>query len=143
MTGSVLAEIGPTWAWLIGGLVLAACELLAPGVFLIWLGLAAIATAGAALLVPAWQAQILVFALLAVVAVMIGRRVTRNPPSTLNRRGHDLIGEIVVLEEPIVNGAGRLRKGDTSWRVVGPDLAAGSRVRIAALDGTTLVVTTA
>ena len=58
----------------------------------------------------------------------------------LNRRGEQLIGQVVTLEEATVNGRGRARVGDSLWRVTGPDLAAGTRVRITGIDHGTLVV---
>ncbi|MCW6511072.1 NfeD family protein [Lichenifustis flavocetrariae] len=133
--------IGASWCWIIAGLGLAIGEVIAPGIFLIWLGLACLATGlVVAATAPSWPVQVIVFALLAPVAALLGRRLMRNPPPTLNRRGHDLVGREVVLDTPIHNGVGRLPQGDTSWRLVGPDLAAGTRVRIVRMDGVTLVV---
>lgn len=137
----LLGEVGSAWIWLVAGLALAGCELLAPGVFLIWLGIAAMVTSGiTALGATPWQAQILVFAGLSVASVLIGRRLAVHPASTLNRRGHDLVGQTVLLAQPIVGGVGRSNQGDVSWRLTGPDLPAGARVRITGLDGTTLRV---
>ena len=45
-----------------------------------------------------------------------------------------------TLEKPIVNGVGTIRIEDTIWRVNGPDLPAGSRVRIERADGVELAV---
>ena len=138
---SLLSDIGPAWAWVIGGLVVAACELLAPGAFLIWIGLAAIATGIVlALVVLPWEVQLILFALLAGASVLLGRRVAWNPRSALNQRGHSLIGQEFVLEQPVADGVGRLRTGDTSWRIIGPDMPVGTRIRVMALDGTTLEV---
>jgi inner membrane protein len=66
------------------------------------------------------------------------RRRTKGRP--LNRRGHALIGRVFTLETPIVDGAGRIRVGDSSWRVVGPSAPAGASVRVVRVDGATLVV---
>ena len=133
-----------TWLWIVGGLVLAGCELIAPGVFLIWLGLAAIGTGlVVTLLAVSWQVQVMLFAALAVLAVLLGRRMSGGVGPDLNRRGHDLVGRSFVLDEPVTGGVGRLRLGDTTWRLAGPDLPAGSAVRIVALDGSTLQVTAA
>ena len=136
-----LDTIGAGWAWVIAGVVLAVAELLAPGVFLIWLGLACLLTGlVVALVAPLWPVQVLTFAVFAAVAVLIGRRLTRHAPSDLNRRGDRLIGQDFVLGSPIVDGVGRLNLGDTSWRITGPDLPGGARVRVVSLDGVTLVV---
>ena len=137
---------GP-WSWLVLGLVLMGLELVAPGVFLIWLGLAAVLTGLLdAALGLSWQAALLVFAALAVAAVVAGRMVTRPREEdeggrpTLNRRGHALVGRVFTLDAPIVEGSGRIRVDDSSWRVTGPDGPAGGRVRVVRIEGTTLVV---
>jgi inner membrane protein len=131
----------PAWIWIVAGLLLAGCELLAPGAFLFWVGLAAIATGLALSAVPmAWEFQVLAFAVLAGVSVLIGRRVARSPVPNLNRRGHSLVGQCFTLEAPITSGVGRLQLGDTSWRIAGPNLPAGASIRVLALDGSTLVI---
>jgi hypothetical protein len=133
------------WAWIILGVVLIGLELVAPGAFLLWLGLAAILTGlvdGWAGL--SWQAAWLVFAALSVASVLIGRSVNRLGPrdeaGLLNRRGEALTGRVFTLEAPIVAGEGRVRIDDSSWRVVGPDTPAGGRVRVTRVDGATLIV---
>lgn len=137
----LLPDIGPAWTWALAGLGLAIAEALVPGLFLIWFGLAALATALILAAVDlSWPVQLLVFAVLALVAAGIGRRLTRQDRSDLNRRGHDLVGRRFALETPIAGGSGRWRQGDTTWRIVGPDLPAGTPVRVVALDGATLVV---
>lgn len=143
---ATILSFGP-WAWIILGLVLAVLELIAPGVFLIWLGLAAIVTGLLdGFLNLSWQASALVFAVLSVAAVLLGRAVTRTKaqPDTqanfLNRRGETLIGQVFTLEADIANGEGRIRVGDSSWRVTGPDGRAGAKVRVVRVEGSTLVV---
>lgn len=149
MTGAsilgILEALGPAWSWVIAGLVLAGAEIAAPGVFLIWLGLAALATGLAAALIPMpWQGQTLLFAALAValvgIATRLHRRSGRPRRAALNRADRGLIGRVGVLDEPIVHGAGRIRFDDTLWRIKGPDLPAGGRVRVIGLSGTVLRV---
>jgi hypothetical protein len=60
--------------------------------------------------------------------------------AALNRRGDSYVGEVVTLAEPIVDGRGKVRVGDTVWLARGPDLAAGRRVRVVAARGTQLEV---
>ncbi|KQS67147.1 hypothetical protein SAMN02799625_00172 [Methylobacterium sp. UNC300MFChir4.1] len=139
-----LGALGAAWSWVIAGLVLAGAEILLPGVFLIWLGLAAVATglAAAALPMP-WQGQTLLFAGLAVALVALAARLQhrgRRAGPDLNRADRGLIGREGVLDEPIVRGAGRIRFDDTLWRVEGPDLPAGRRVRVTGIGGTVLRV---
>ncbi len=135
------------WLWAILGLVLIGGEVLAPGVFLIWLGLAALLT-GAAVgaFGLGWQAACIVFALFAVACVAAGRLLTlrRNEEpdaaTGLNDRGRQLIGKVFRLEATMTGGEGRIRVGDSSWRVTGPELLAGTEIRVVRVEGSTLVV---
>jgi inner membrane protein len=141
---AAVEALGAAWTWVIAGLVLAGAEILAPGVFLIWLGLAALATglATAALPMP-WQGQSLLFAGLAVALVGLATRLQRRGGPArphLNRADRGLIGREGVLEEPIVQGAGRIRFDDSLWRIAGPDLPVGDRVRVTGISGTVLRV---
>jgi len=139
-----------TWNWLIFGVLLMALELLAPGVFLFWLGLAALLVGLISFVTaPGWQLQILLFALFAVAAVPLWRRFARSSAGPaqdnpfLNRRAAALVGREFTLEKPIVDGTGTVRIDDTVWRVAGPDAPAGSRVRIVQADGAHLTVAVA
>ncbi|HYW63633.1 MAG TPA: NfeD family protein [Bradyrhizobium sp.] len=136
-----------SWNWLILGLVLMALELMAPGVFLFWLGLAALLVGVLSFaLQPPWQVQILLFAVFAAAAVPLWRRLARRDGGAsasnpfLNKRADALVGRVFTLEKPIVDGAGTVRIDDTVWRVAGPDTPAGSRVRIVRADGASLTV---
>jgi membrane protein implicated in regulation of membrane protease activity len=93
-----------------------------------------------------WQA--LLFAAAAVASVLIGRRLFPyteqvSDRSSLNLRGNQYVGRTFTLEQPIVEGRGKLRVGDTLWSAEGPDLAAGARVRVTSVKGTVLVVESA
>jgi inner membrane protein len=139
-----------TWNWLIFGFVLMALELLAPGVFLFWLGLAALLVGLVSFVVhPSWQAQLLMFAVFAAIAVPVWRRLAKSNSTAsvsnpfLNRRADALVGRVFTLEKPIIDGAGTVRIDDTIWRVAGPDAPAGSRVRIVQADGANLTVAAA
>jgi membrane protein implicated in regulation of membrane protease activity len=139
-----------TWNWLIFGFILMALELIAPGVFLFWLGLAALLVGLVSFaLHPSWQAQLLMFAVFAAAAVPVWRRLARgnSAPSVsnpfLNRRADALVGRVFTLEKPIIDGSGTVRIDDTIWRVAGPDAPAGSRVRIVQADGANLTVAAA
>lgn len=135
-----------TWNWLIFGVLLMALELLAPGIFLFWLGLAAFLVGMLSFIVtPGWQLQMLLFAVFAAAAVPIWRRVAQqkpgaNPNPFLNRRTDALVGRVFTLDRPIVDGAGIVRVDDTVWRVSGPDVAAGTKVKIVKADGASLTV---
>jgi inner membrane protein len=138
------------WNWLIFGFILMALELAAPGVFLFWLGLAALLVGLVSFVLdPSWQIQLLMFAVFAACAVPVWRRLALSARKTdqsnafLNRRAEALVGRVFTLEKPIVDGAGTVRVDDTIWRVAGPDTPAGSRVRVVHADGANLTVAAA
>lgn len=138
------AELGP-WNWMVLGAVLLTLEIVAPGAYLLWLGIAAILTGTLSLqlwesAVWGWQVQVLVFLALSIASVLVGRRFFPNTGQDdtdqplLNQRERQLIGRTATLEDAITNGYGRVRLGDTLWRVAGPDLPAGTRVRVVSAD---------
>jgi hypothetical protein len=135
-----------TWNWLIFGFLLMALELLAPGVFMFWLGLAALLVGLLSFAInPSWQTQLLMFAILALAAVPAWRYFARSAGSSsqspfLNNRTKALIGREFTLDKPIIDGSGTVRIDDTIWRVAGPDAPAGSRVRVVEADGASLTV---
>ncbi len=134
------------WHWLVLAMLLLLLELFAPAAFFIWIGAAAAVLGLVLMLVPAlsWQLQLIAFAVLSIVSVIVGRRlfrsVDRSEPTTLNRRGEQYLGREFVLDEPVKNGTGRVKVDDSSWRIVGPDLPAGSKVIVKSVDGSSLVV---
>ena len=134
------------WSWVIAGLVLLALELFLPGGILLWMGIAGIATGLLTMLQPlAWPLQWLLFGVLSLAGIAIWLRITRNRPAPtdrpfLNQRADSLVGQDVVLEQAIVQGYGRVAIGDTVWRVSGPDLPVGQRVRIVGSQGAVLLV---
>jgi len=135
------------WHWLILALALGVLEMFAPGVLFLWLGIAAGITGLALLASPemSWEIQFLIFAGLSFCSVLVGRAWLRRRPietdhPTLNRRGEQYVGRRFTLDEPIVNGVGKLRVDDTTWKIMGDDLPAGSQVTVTGVDGTVLVV---
>ncbi len=143
----MFATLG-TWNWLIFGFILMALELTAPGVFLFWFGLAALLVGLVSFAAhPSWQVQLLLFAVFALAAVPVWRRLARGRGADsnpfLNRRAAALVGRVFTLEKPIVDGTGTVRIDDTIWRVAGPDAPAGSRVKVVQADGANLTVAAA
>lgn len=135
------------WGWLALGLGLIAVEaLLLPGGFPLWIGIAALVMAGITVLTTLnWQVELIVFGLLAIVASIIAwklhyRASRADAADGLHDRVEQLVGRRFVLEEAIVGGFGRVRIDDTSWRVSGPDLPAGTPVKVTGVEGATLKV---
>lgn len=147
MIASIVAELGP-WNWMLLGFVLLTLEIFAPGVFLLWIGIAALIVGSASLLLWdvalwSWQVQVLVFLVLALVSAYVGKKIVRDREGLsdqplLNQRGAQMIGRTATLTEPITEGRGRIKLGDTMWRVSGPDLPAGAQVRVTAAGDTDL-----
>ena len=133
------------WAWLIAAALLAAAEILVPGVFLIFLAAAAALTALAAATGLPLAFQLVLFPLFSLGAVWFGKRwYNRNPvPSSdplLNDRLARHVGQTVVVVNAIENGSGRVKLGDTVWAARGADAEVGAKVRIVGADGTCLQV---
>ena len=141
-----LDTLDPHWAWFAIGLTLAALEMLAPGVYLIWLAVAAIATGAITWVFDlGLPFQILDFVFLSLIAVFSARRMLRDRPIVssdplLNNRMGRLVGQTGTVSQAIESGDGRVRHGDSEWLARGPDLAAGARVRITGFEGGTLLV---
>jgi len=137
------------WAWWVLGLVLLGVEVLVPGFFFLWFGVAAILIGISALLIDwPWQMQVVGFVVLSVIAALVGRRFAGNLDEEtadphLNLRAGRLEGRTFVLAEPIVEGQGRVRIDDSIWQVQGPDAPAGARVRVTGADGAVLTVESA
>jgi membrane protein implicated in regulation of membrane protease activity len=137
------------WSWWVLGLVLLGLEILLPGFFFLWFGVAAILIGVSALLIDwPWQMQVVGFVVLSLVTALIARRFvgtkggeTADPH--LNARSGRLLGQTFVLAEPIVEGRGRLSIDDGVWQVRGPDAPAGARVKVTGADGTVLTVAAA
>jgi len=134
------------WVWLTLGLVLAGLEMLVPGIYLIWLALAAIATGVlTGLLDLSISMQVIDFVFFALIAAFSARRFMQDRPIAssdplLNRKGARLVGETALVVQAIEHGSGRVRLGDSEWIARGIDVAAGERVRITGNDGAILLV---
>jgi membrane protein implicated in regulation of membrane protease activity len=137
--------LGP-WNWLILAALLFVLEVTSPGIFFMWFGLAAAATGLLAFAFDiGWQWQLVWFCLLALGAVVIALKYLRKHPlhserPLLNERAVKQIGQCYELVDPIVNGRGSIKIGDSIWRVEGPELPKGARVRVLGADGTLLKV---
>ncbi|WIG54263.1 MAG: Putative activity regulator of membrane protease YbbK [Rhodanobacteraceae bacterium] len=137
------------WWWVLA-LVLIAGEVLAPGFFLLWIGIAAAVMGIVTWVAPGLGAiaQAVLFVILAFASCLsywrfIRARLARGDDpvaATLSRRGEQMVGQRYVLIEAIVNGRGKARVGDGQWLVAGPDLPAGAEVEVVGVDGALLKV---
>jgi inner membrane protein len=141
-----MMNLADHWLWLIAAAVLGIAELLVPGVYLIWIGLAALIVGVLTLLLPLpVAAQFLLFAVMAFAAVYFGRRyLNQNPIQSsdpmLNDRAARLVGAIVTAVEPVDALQGRVKVGDGVWSARGSDAAVGDRLRVTGADGNVLTV---
>jgi membrane protein implicated in regulation of membrane protease activity len=138
----------PIWFWLGLAVLLIILEVLfGAHFFLFWLGTVSLVVSAITWFLPEvhWQYQLLIFALGALISIIAWRQFIKSHPfkdehSTLNRRMQQYVGRTFTLEDPIVNGIGRVKVGDTYWRVEGPNLAAGTEVIVVGVEGVTLKV---
>jgi membrane protein implicated in regulation of membrane protease activity len=134
------------WNWFIAGVILLALEIFVPGNVFVWFGIAAIVTGAVAWFGDfGWQVDFIVFVVLAVVLALAGRRLFARDSEPgeqpfLNDRTQRIVGGIYVLASPIIDGKGRIRIDDTQWRVTGPDVPSGTRVKVVSADGSVLTV---
>lgn len=135
-----------SWNWFILAALLLLLEVIAPGMFMLWLGLTAIVVGAlaSAMTLP-WQVQLVLYAVFSIALVPVWRHFARKAEQPhdnpfLNRRAAGYVGRVFTLEQPIVNGIGAVRIDDTVWRVSGPDCPAGTKVRVASSDGPDLTV---
>lgn len=142
-----LLSFEPGWVWLIVAAVLFALDILAPGFYMVWFGLAAASVGFLVFAVPIetnWQ--ILAFCAACIGFLIIGRalwsgrRADVSDKPLLNQRAQQLIGRTFVLVRPIQGGQGRIIAGDGVWSVRGPSLPEGALVRVTGSDGTVLLV---
>ena len=150
MLHRIVFELGP-WNWIVLGFVLLVMEVIAPGVFMLWIGIAALLIGAVSLQLWdagfwTWQVQVIAFLLLSLVSAYIGKQIAgartgNSDQPLLNRRGQQMVGRTATLAEPIREGHGRIQLGDTLWRVSGPDLPAGARVRVTGAADTDLELT--
>ncbi|MDX8457413.1 NfeD family protein [Mesorhizobium humile] len=150
MIDRIVSELGP-WNWMVLGFVLLVMEIVAPGVFMLWIGIAALIVGAVSLAIWdaafwTWQIQVLAFLVLSLISAFVGKKLMAGrhgdvDQPLLNRRGAQMVGKLATLAEPIKNGRGRIKLGDTLWRVSGPDLPAGTQVRVVSAADTDLELT--
>src|SRR3954469_9140669 len=137
------------WHWMVLAVLLAAAETLLPGAVAIWFAASAAVIGLLLVVIPIpWQWQVIGFAALVIVALLLFRSYRKRYPKAdeqpnLNLRGQQYVGRELVLIEAIEQGSGKAKLGDGVWKVSGPELPAGARVRVVGVDGTILKVISA
>lgn len=151
MIVETITSLGP-WSWLILGFALLVGEAVIPGVFLMWFGLAGIVV-GALSFMPfadmgwwPWQVQVVAFGILSLAFVLMSIRLfpsngsDDDEASKMNNPLQKFVGREADLVEAIESGIGRIKLGDTTWRVRGEDMKAGKRIRVIGVEDQTLLV---
>jgi len=129
------------WHWWMLAVALIIIEIFAPTFFALWLAVAAFLTGLALFLVPEiqWEYQVFLFAILSVASIVLWRHYyNKNPIATdeplLNRRGEQYIGRVITLQEPIVDGQGKVKVDDSTWKIEGNDCPQGTKVKIISVN---------
>ena len=141
-----LDGIAAHWVWLTLGLVLAGLEMLLPGVYLIWLAVAALITGVLTLAFDlSLPLQVVDFVFLSLIIAFSAKRFLRDKPiesadPLMNRRGARLVGETATVVQAIEHGSGRVKLGDSEWIAHGPNIGAGEHVRVSGSEGAILLV---
>ncbi len=135
------------WHWLILAVALIILEILMPGAYFLWMGISAAVVGGVIFIFPQMPilVQVLIFAILSVITVMMYRSYQKKNPivtdePALNRRAEQYIGQSFALSEPIVNGEGKIKVDDSTWKVTGVDMDAGELVHVVSVEGSTFKV---
>lgn len=134
------------WHWLIVAGVLLIIELTTPSFYFLWLSVAAAIVGVLLFFIPLGFAyQLILFAVCAALIIGVWRFYFKTAPAQsdqpkLNRRGEQYVGRVLTLNEPIVNGQGKIRVDDSTWKIEGNDCPAGTRVKVTGVDGVLLRV---
>lgn len=138
------------WHWFAFGVLLIVVEVFVSGALLMWMGFAAMAVGVLVWLMPGltWETQIMFFAGASIISIYIWRQlITKKLPETdqptLNRRAEQYVGRVFTLEEPLVNGQGKIHVDDSTWKITGDDLPVGAKVKVVSVAGVILHVETA
>lgn len=135
------------WLWLSAGVLLLVGEMLIPGVYLLWIGLAGLATGAVAWLLPdlGFEGHGLFFAAVGAISIYIGNKYfysagEEQPDQEVNTAGKDHVGNIYTVAKAIENGRGQVSVRDSLWLAEGSDAAVGDKVRVISVEGTVLMV---
>ncbi len=143
---ALFSTMNPMMVWLIIGALLILFEIILPGVYLFWIGVAALIVGFILNFLPlSLTIQILLFAIFCIVTVLIGVKTYKGKdrdittPHLNQARGAEYIGKVFTLTQDVINNEGRLPIGDSVWGIHGEDLPAGTKIRITKANGNTLI----
>lgn len=135
------------WHWWLFAIVLVILEVFSPAAFFLWMGAAAGVTGLVLLVLPdlSWQFQFVLFAVMSIISILAGRtffnkKSDHTDDPTVSQLENELIGNVYTVETAIKNGSGRVKVGETTWKVKGPDCKAGSSVKVVSVKGAVLQV---
>lgn len=131
------------WYWLVAAVVMIILEMVLPLAYFLWMGISAFIVGLLLFAMPAIPLliQVIIFGVLSVVTLVLYKKHQKSNPTVndepnLNRRGEQYVGRIFTLEEPIVNGVGKVKVDDSTWKVRGSDMPVGMKVRVMSVEGT-------
>ncbi len=137
------------WHWLIAAVVMVIIEMVLPAAYFLWMGISAFVVGLLLYALPGIPTliQVVIFGVLSVVSLYMYKRHQKMNPEekvepNLNRRGEQYVGRSFTLEEAIVNGIGKVKVDDSTWKVSGTDMPAGMKVRVMSVEGTVFNVET-
>ncbi len=135
------------WYWWVFAVILMIFELLAPGAFFLWMGVAAVLVGAIVGVIPnlGWEYQVFGFSVFSLISVVSWRTyIRKNPPESdlplLNQRSAQIIGRVFTLQNPITDGQGKIIVDDTMWKVQGDDCRKHTRIKVVGVDGVILKV---
>jgi membrane protein implicated in regulation of membrane protease activity len=135
------------WHWLVLGVGLIILEVLSQTIFLLLIGISAVVVGLLVLILPSvpWELQVVLFAALSVASIGVWQHYLKKYPTEsdqpqLNRRGEQYVGRVFTLDEPIVNGQGKIKVDDSTWKITGDDCSEGTKVQVTGVDGVVLEV---
>lgn len=142
---SFLIELTP-WHWLTAAVLLLVVEMLVGSYYLLWVSFAAFLVAITQWIFGiTWGTQMVLFTVVAILSVIAWyiydqKRDKTSTRPNLNKRGHQYIGRTFQLSDAIVNGVGKIKVDDSTWKVQGDDAPKDTAVRVKGIDGTELIV---
>ncbi len=137
------------WHWLIAAVVMIIIEMILPAAYFLWMGISAFVVGLSIYVIPDMPVliQVIIFGVLSVVCLVLYKRHKKSNPNVndqpnLNRRGEQYVGRSFTLDEAIVNGVGKVKVDDSTWKVKGTDMPVGMKVRVMSVEGTVFNVET-